>query len=215
MLKHQTKFKKTLKCFLLTSLFSWIRACLHGGGGTPGRWGNPPSRGRKINVFTCNLKTPGCCGEVPGGFCRACKEFEQRRPKFISRKRRKINSRTQMYLFMKCHTLCYAVFGFARNRWLNTLYGIVWETKCGRFTSLNILKCEHFKLLVYPLRFLVIFAMRQLGNDEDLKHTCFAFELFAMNATPARRVTPPWHVYMANCHPGWQGYPTWQTGQPA
>ena len=21
--------------------------------------------------------------------------------------------------------------------------------------------------------------------------------------------------YMANCHPGWQGYPTWQTGQPA
>ena len=48
-----------------------------------------------------------------------------------------------------------------------------------------------------------------------LKHTCFAFELFAMNATPARRVTPSWHIYMANCHPGWQGYPTWQTGQPA
>ena len=48
-----------------------------------------------------------------------------------------------------------------------------------------------------------------------LKHTCLAFELFAMNATPARRVTPPWDVYMTNCHPGWQGYPTWQTGQPA
>ena len=31
----------------------------------------------------------------------------------------------------------------------------------------------------------------------------------------ARRATPPRHVYMANCHPGWQGYPTWQTGQPA
>ena len=31
----------------------------------------------------------------------AIKEFEQRRPKLISRKRRKINSRTQMYLFMK------------------------------------------------------------------------------------------------------------------
>ena len=43
------------------------------------------------------------------------------------------------------------------------------------------------------------------------KFTCLAFELFAMNATPARRVTPPWDVYMANCHPGWQGYPTWQT----
>ena len=29
------------------------------------------------------------------------KEFEQRRPKLISRKRREINSRTHMYLFMK------------------------------------------------------------------------------------------------------------------
>ena len=29
------------------------------------------------------------------------KEFEQRRPKLTSRKRRKINSRTHMYLFMK------------------------------------------------------------------------------------------------------------------
>ena len=48
-----------------------------------------------------------------------------------------------------------------------------------------------------------------------LKHTCLAFELYAINATPARRVTPPWEVYMANCHPGLQGYPIWQTGQPA
>ena len=30
----------------------------------------------------------------------------------------------------------------------------------------------------------------------------------------ARCVTPPWDVYVTNCHPGWQGYPTWQTGQP-
>ena len=29
------------------------------------------------------------------------KEFEQRRPKLTSRERRKINSRTHMYLFMK------------------------------------------------------------------------------------------------------------------
>ena len=88
----------------------------------------------------------------------------------------------------KRHALCYAVLGYARTRWLNTLYGIVWETKYGRFTN---------------------------GNVQSFKHTCFAFELFAMNATPARRVTPPWDVYMANCHPGWQGYPTWQTVQPA
>ena len=44
----------------------------------------------------------------------AIKEFEQRRPKLTSRKRRKINSRTRTYLFMKA--LCYAVLGFARNR---------------------------------------------------------------------------------------------------
>ena len=31
----------------------------------------------------------------------AVKEFEQRRPKLTSRERRKINSRTCMYLFMK------------------------------------------------------------------------------------------------------------------
>ena len=30
----------------------------------------------------------------------AVKEFEQRRPKLTSRERRKINSRTDMYLFM-------------------------------------------------------------------------------------------------------------------
>ena len=72
------------------------------------------------------------------------KDFEQRLPKLTSRKRRNINSRTHMYLFMKA--LC-VVFGFARNRWLNTLYGIVWETKYGRFTTLNIPKCEHFTLL--------------------------------------------------------------------
>ena len=31
----------------------------------------------------------------------AIKKFEQRRPKLTSRERRKINSRTHMYLFMK------------------------------------------------------------------------------------------------------------------
>ena len=82
----------------------------------------------------------------------------------------------------------------------------------GQFRMLNIPKCEHFTLLVCPLWFLVISAMRQLGYVQSFK--CFAFELFAMNATPARRVTPPWDIYMANCHPGWQGYLTWQTGQP-
>ena len=36
-----------------------------------------------------------------------------------------------------------------------------------------------------------------------------------MNSSPARRVTPPRVVYTAKCDPGWQGNPTWQTGQPA
>ena len=92
----------------------------------------------------------------------------------------------------KRHALCYAVFDFVRNRWLNTLYGIVWETKYGRFTTLNIPKCEHFTLLVCPLRFLVISAMRRLGNVQNFKHTCFAFGLLSS-----------WYVYMANCYPGW------------
>ena len=35
-----------------------------------------------------------------------------------------------------------------------------------------------------------------------------------MIATPAGQVTPACDVYMANCHPGWQGYPIQQTGQP-
>ena len=67
---------------------------------------------------------------------------------------------------------------------------IVWETKYDQFTTLNIPKCEHFTLLVCPVRFLVISAMRRLGNVQSLKHTCLAFELFAMNATDGR-VTPP------------------------
>ena len=146
----------------------------------------------------------------------AIREFQHRRPKLTSRERRKINSRTHLYLFLgKHHAFCYAVVGYARNRWLNTLYGIVWETKYGRFTTLNIPKCEHFTLLVCPLRFLVISTLRRLRNVQNFKIYVLAFELFAMNATPARRVTPPWDVYMANCHPGWQGYPTWQTRQPA
>ena len=36
-----------------------------------------------------------------------------------------------------------------------------------------------------------------------------------MNLTPARWVTPPWVIYMTKWDPGWHGYLTWQTGQPA
>ena len=33
--------------------------------------------------------------------------------------------------------------------------------------------------------------------------------------TSARRVTPPWNVYMAKFDPSWEGNPVWQTGLPA
>ena len=122
------------------------------------------------------------------------KEFEQRRPRFTSRKRRKLILGHICIYSWKRHALCYAVFGFARNRWLNTLYGIVWETKYGRFTTLNIPKCEHFTLLVCPLRFLVISAMERLGNVQSFKTYMSRFWAF-------------WDIYVANCHPGWQGYP--------
>ena len=66
-------------------------------------WGNPPSRGRKIKHVYIPSHSPGVLG---WGFLRffvglAIKEFEQGRPKLTSRERRKINSRTHIYLFMK------------------------------------------------------------------------------------------------------------------
>ena len=41
----------------------------------------------------------------------AIREFEHERPNPTSRERRKINSRTRMYLYV----LCYAVLGYAKN----------------------------------------------------------------------------------------------------
>ena len=76
------------------------------------------------------------------------------------------------------------MLGFARNRWLNTLYGIVLETKYGRFTMLNIPKCEHFTLLVCPLQFLVISAMGRPGNVQSFKTYMFRFWAFCHNRDP-------------------------------
>ena len=183
--------------------------------GTPGGWGKPPSRSQKIKWAYMQSYHPGCM--LGWGFLRLLLCFQIRSlsrvvlSSHLEKDKRLILRHVCIYSW-KHHTLCYAVFCLARNHWLNTLYGIVLETKYGRFTMLNIPKCEHFTHLVCPLQFLVISAMRQLGNVK--KHTCLAFELFATNMTPAGGVTPPWHVYMVNCHSGWQGYHTWQTGQP-
>ena len=110
----------------------------------------------------------------------------------------------------KRHALWYAVSGYARNRWLNTLYGIGWKTKYGRFTTLNIPKCEHFTLLMCPSRFLVNPAKWRLGYVQSFKTYMFLpwtrprpgglphLETFtwqivtsADRVTLPRRVTPP------------------------
>ena len=185
--------------------------------GTPGRWGNPLSRGRKIKRIHVQSYNPGVLG---WGFLRLLLRLQLRSlsrgvpSSHLEKDERLILGHVCIYSW-KRHALCYAVLGYARTRWLNTLYGIVWETKYGRFTTLNIPKCEHFTFLVCPLWFLVISAMRRLGNVQSFKTYVFRFWAFCHESDPARRVTPPWDVYMANCHPDWQGYPTWQTGQPA
>ena len=80
-----------------------------------------------------------------------------------------------MYLFLKASRVVLRSVRLHDEPLTNTLYGIVWETKYGRFTTLNIPKCEHFTLLVCPLRFLVISAMRRLGNVQSFKTYVFRF----------------------------------------
>ena len=154
--------------------------------GTPGRWGNPPSRGRKIKRVYKQSYNPGVLG---WGFLRLLLRLQLGSlsrgvpSSHLEKDERLILGHICIYSW-KRHALCYAVFGFARNRWLNTLYGIVWETKYGRFTTLNIPKCEHFTLLVCPLRFLVISAMRRLGNVQSFKTYVFRFWAFCHERDP-------------------------------
>ena len=131
--------------------------------GTPGRWGNLSRHGQNIKRVYMQSYNPGVLG---WGFLRLLLRLQLRSlsrgvpNSHLEKHERLILGHFCIFLW-KRHALCYAVFGFARNRWLNTLYWIVWETKYGRFTTLNIPKCEHFALLMCPLRFLVISAMRQ------------------------------------------------------
>ena len=91
----------------------FFRACLNGGGG--------PQVGevtRKNKTRLLAILQPRGAGVVflEIAVALTIKEFEQRRPKLTSRKRRKIKSRTIRIYSGKRHTLCYAVFGFARDR---------------------------------------------------------------------------------------------------
>ena len=154
--------------------------------GTSGRWGNPPSCGRKIERVYMQSYNLGVLG---WGFLRLLLRLQLRSlsrgvpSSHLEKDERLILGHMCIYSW-KCHALCYAMFGFARNRWLNTLNGIVWETKNGRFTTLNIPKCEHFTLLVCPLRFLVISAMRRLGNVQSFKTYMFRFWAFCHERDP-------------------------------
>ena len=139
--------------------------------GTPGRWGNPPSRDRKIKRVYLQSYSPGVLGR---GFLGLLLRLQLRSlsrgvpSSHLEKDERLILRHVCIYLW-KRHALCYAVFVYARNRWLNTLYGIVWETKYGWFSTPNIPKSENFTLLVCPLGFLVISAMRRLGNAQSFK----------------------------------------------
>ena len=138
------------------------------------------------NAFTCNLTTLGCWGKASWGCLLRLqlRSLSRGVPSSHLGKDEGLILRHICIYSWKSHGLCYAVFAFARNRWLNTLYGIVWEAKYGRFTPLNIPKCEHFTLLVCPFRFLVISAMRRLGNVQSFKTYMFRFWAFAMNRDP-------------------------------
>ena len=139
--------------------------------GTPSRWGNPPSCGRKIKRVYLQSYSPGVVG---WGFLGLLLRLQLRSlsrgvPSSHLEKDERLILRHVCIYSWKRHALCYAVFGYARNRWLNTLNGIVWEAKYGWFTTPNIPKCENFTLLVCPLGFLVISAMRRLGNAQSFK----------------------------------------------
>ena len=153
---------------------------------TPGKWGNPPGRGRKWKCVYMQSYNP----EVLGwGFLRLLLRLQLGSlsagvpSSHLEKDERLIIGHVCIYSW-KRHALCYAVLGYARNRRLNTLQGMVWETKYGRFTTQNIPKLEHFALLVSPLRFLVISAMRQLGNVQSFKTYVFSFWAFFRERDP-------------------------------
>ena len=58
------------------------------------------------------------------------------------------------------------------------------------------------------------FSIVTFNNDAKLPTKWILREFNIANPTPARRVTPPWNVYMTKFDPGWEGYPVWQTGLP-
>ena len=58
-------------------------------------------------------------------------------------------------------------------------------------------------------------SIATFNNDVKPPPKWILREFDASNPTQARRVTPPWNVYMATFDPGWEGNPVWETGLPA
>ena len=192
---EKPKLLHTGTCTSTSTRHVALRVCLHGGGKN------------KTRLHT--ILQPQGVGEMflEVVVALVIREFEHRRRKRL----RKIDSRTRMYLSMKASRVV-----LRSVRWreeLLTLYVIRNSLKYGRSITLNIPKCVQFTLLVCPLRFLVISAIRRLGKVS--KHTGFALELFAMNTIPAKRVIPPWDVYMENCHPAERIIPPGRPGNPS
>ena len=88
-----------------------------------------------------------------------------------------------MYLVMKASRVVLCGVRL-REEPLTQLYVIRKSSKYGRFTTLNIPKCEHFTLFVCPLRSLAISVMRWLGNVQSFKTNVFRFRAFCHESDP-------------------------------
>ena len=153
---------------VIEGLFTWRW-------GTSGRWDNPPSRGRKIERVYIQSYNHGVLGwgllrlllRLPfGSLSIGVSSSRLERDEIL------ILGLICIYPW-KRYALCYTVLGYARNHWITRN-----SFNYGRFATLNIPKCVRFTLLVCPLRFLVISAMRRLGNVQIFKTYVFRFWAF-------------------------------------
>ena len=127
-------------------------------------------------------------------------------------KKRKINSRTHMYLFMKASRVVLRGVWFREKPLTqyvrNSLGNQIWSIYNAKYSEMWTFYTPCVSVAVSGD--FCHETARKCTNSWNVHVSLLSF--FAMNATPARQVTPPLDVYMGNCHPGWQGYPTWQTG---
>ena len=127
-------------------LFTW--KC-----GTPGRWGNPLRRGKKITVLYMQSYSPPSRGARPRYYWMVAKHVNKKyagKPRVLA----KMLLNTPLLLLLQPSVLWLSIVSFNNDakpppKW-------IW---------------------------------------------CIT------NPTPARRVTPPWNVYMAKFDPGWEGNP--------